>query len=64
MIHELSIMLNKKVDVSYDYILKRVCSVGPNNIYPAAQDDENLQKYGDGAEYLNPKRYQSNQKIM
>lgn len=64
MIHELSIMLNKKVDVSYDYILKRVCSVGPNNIYPAAQDDENLQKYGDGAEYLNPKRYQSNQKII
>lgn len=63
MIQELSIMLNKKVDVSYEYILKRVCSAGPNNIYPAAQDDENLHIYGDGATYLNPKRYQSNQKL-
>lgn len=64
MIYELSIMLNKKVNVDYEYILKRVCSVGPNNIYEAAQDDETLKKYSDGAEYLNPKRYQSNQKMI
>lgn len=61
MIHELSIMLNVKVDVDYEYILKRVCSVGPNNIYDAALDDENVKKYSDGAQYLNPKRYTSNQ---
>lgn len=64
MIYELSITLNKKVEVDYEYILKRVCSAGPNNIYEAAQEDENLQKYSDGVEYLNPKRYKSNQNIM
>lgn len=63
MIHELSIMLNKKVDVDYEYILKRVCSVGPNNIYDASIEDENLKKYNDGAQYLNPKRYTSNQSL-
>lgn len=61
MIYELSIMLNQKVDVDYEYILKRVCSVGPNNIYDATLDDENLKKYSDGAQFLNPKRYTSNQ---
>jgi hypothetical protein len=60
---ELSIMLNKKLDVDYEYLLKRVCSVGPNNIYEPVQEDENLEKYSDGAQYLNPKRYKSNQKI-
>jgi hypothetical protein len=64
MAHEMAILLNKKVDIDYEYLLKRVCSVGPNNIYDAAQEDENLKKYSDGAEYLNPKRYQSNQKLM
>jgi hypothetical protein len=61
MIHELAIMLDKKVDVDYEYILKRVCSVGPNNIYDASIEDENLKKYSDGAQFLNPKRYTSNQ---
>lgn len=60
MVNELSLKLNKKVEVDYEYLLKRVCSVGPNNIYEAALDDENLKKYSDGAAYLNPKRYQSN----
>lgn len=60
---ELSIMLNKKLDVDYEYLLKRVCSVGPNNIYEAVQEDENVEKYSDGAKYLNPKRYKSNQKL-
>ncbi len=63
MVQELSDLLGKKIEVNYEYILKRVCSVGPNNIYDAAQSDENLEKYGDGAEYLNPKRYKSNQKL-
>jgi hypothetical protein len=61
MVNELSTMLNKKVDVDYEYLLRRICSVGPNNIYEAYEDDENLKKYGDGASYLNPKRYTSNQ---
>lgn len=64
MVCELSIILKQKVDVDYEYILKRVCSVGPNNIYEAAQHDENLEKYSDGAKFLNPKRYKSNQKII
>jgi len=59
MVYELSIMTKKEVHVDYEYMLKRVCSVGPNNIYAPAQDDENLEKYGDGAAYLNPKRYVS-----
>lgn len=63
LIYELSILLNKKVNVDYEYILKRVCSAGPNNIYPPAQEDENLKKYSDGVQYLNPKRYKSNQNI-
>lgn len=62
MIEELSVLLNKEVNVDYNYIIRRVCSVGPNNIYDAAQDDETLKKYSDGASYLNPKRYTSNQK--
>lgn len=63
MLHELSIILNKEVTVDYEYILKRVCSVGPNNIYEPVVDDEILKKYSDGAEFLNPKRYQSNEKL-
>ena len=63
MVCELSIILNKKLDVDYEYLLKRVCSVGPNNIYESVQEDKNLEKYSDGAQYLNPKRYKSNQKI-
>lgn len=63
MVYEMSLLLNKKVEVDFEYILKRVCSVGPNNIYEPVQDDENLEKYSDGAKYLNPKRYKSNQKI-
>lgn len=63
MVYELSIMLDKKVNVDYEYLLKRVCSVGPNNIYEAKEEDENVKKYNDGAQYLNPKRYISNQKI-
>ena len=63
MVYEMSILLNKKVDINYEYMLKRVCSVGPNNIHAPMQDDDNLEKYSDGAKYLNPKRYKSNQKI-
>lgn len=63
MLHELSIILNKEVTVDYEYILKRVCSVGPNNIYEPVVDDEILKQYSDGAEFLNPKRYQSNEKL-
>lgn len=63
MVYEMSILLNKKVEVDFEYILKRVCSVGPNNNYEPIEKDENLEKYSDGAKYLNPKRYKSNQKI-
>lgn len=63
MVNELSSILKIPVTVDYEYILKRVCSAGPNNIYEAVQDDENIKKYSDGAEFLNPKRYKSNQKI-
>lgn len=63
MLHEISIMAKKEVTVDYEYILKRVCSVGPNNIYEPVIEDENLKKYSDGAEFLNPKRYQSNQQL-
>lgn len=62
MVCELSALLNKKVEVDYEYLMRRVCSVGPNSIYEPVQEDENLKKYGDGVEYVNPKRYQSNQK--
>lgn len=62
MIQEISLLLNIPVNIKYDYLLKRVCSVGPDNIYKAVQDDENLKIYNDGAEFLNPKRYKSNQK--
>lgn len=63
MVYELSIMLNKKIEVDYEYMLKRVCSVGPNNIHEPLIEDENVEKYSDGAAFLNPKRYKSNQKM-
>ena len=64
MIYELSIMLGKKVNIDYEYLLKRVCSAGPDNIYEPVVEDETLKKYSDGVGYLNPKRYKSNQKMM
>lgn len=56
-LHEMSIILNQKIDIDYNYLLKRTCSVGPNNIYNPVQIDENVQKLNDGASFLNPKRY-------
>lgn len=58
MVYEMSILLKKPVTVDFDYLLKRTCSVGPNNIYTPTEHDETVKKYNDGAEYLNPKRYQ------
>lgn len=63
MINELSIIVGQKVKVDYEYIMKRVCSVGPDNIYSPVQQDSNVHKYSSGAQYLNPKRYRSNQKM-
>lgn len=63
MIIDLSKILSRPVEVDYEYVLKRVCSAGPDNIYEAVQEDENVEKYGDGVHSLNPKRYQSNQRM-
>ncbi len=61
MVCELSTLLKKDVTVDYEYLLRRTCSAGPDNIYDALQDDEDLTKYYDGVACLNPKRYKSNQ---
>lgn len=57
MVTEISSMLNLNINISYDYLLKRTCSVGPDNIYNPVQDDVNVNKLNDGASFLNPKRY-------
>jgi hypothetical protein len=44
--------------VSYDWLLKRTCSVGPDNIHESLINDVKATEYSDGAERLNPKRYQ------
>jgi hypothetical protein len=44
--------------VSYDWLLNRTCSVGPDNIHPSILTDEYVKTHGDGADRLNPKRYQ------
>ncbi len=64
MLHEMCIMTKRKTFADYEYMLRRVSSVGPNNIYEPAQKDEIAEQYSDGAKYLNPKRYKSNQKSL
>lgn len=63
MIQELYILLNQNVEVDFEYILKRVCSAGPDNIHEAFDKDDNMEKYGDGVRALNLKRYHSNLKV-
>ena len=62
MVEELSAHLGKTVDVDYTWLLQRVCSVGPDNIHETPHIDEAMVGRGEGAAFLNPKRYQSNQK--
>lgn len=44
---------------SYDWLLRRTCAVGPDNIHAAGAVDPAVQQYGDGARRVNPKRYQA-----
>jgi hypothetical protein len=44
---------------TYEWLLRRTCSVGPDNIHNSNEADEILKEYSDGAEKLNPKRYQA-----
>jgi|GEM_PF-1085317 len=50
--------LDNEGHVSYEWLLRRTCAVGPDNIHGTEDTDPALAKYGDGAERLNPKRYQ------
>jgi hypothetical protein len=45
--------------VAQEWLLKRVCSVGPDNIHDSVTVDPLLEQFGDGADRLNPKRYQA-----
>ncbi len=49
--------LDKQGLVSYEWLLKRTCAVGPDNIHGTEAQDPAIDTYGDGAERLNPKRY-------
>ncbi len=51
--------LDTEGNVSYEWLLRRTCAVGPDNIHGADHVDPDVEKYGDGAEKLNPKRYQA-----
>jgi hypothetical protein len=46
-------------NISYDWLLKRVCAVGPDNIHNTDYVDPLVIEHGDGAQKLNPKRYQA-----
>lgn len=50
--------LDKDGRVSYEWLLRRTASAGPDNVHDAEYDDPALEKYGDATEKLNPKRYQ------
>jgi hypothetical protein len=50
--------LDEKGNVSYDWLLKRACAVGPDNIHNTEFIDPSVVLHGDGAAKLNPKRYQ------
>lgn len=45
--------------VSYEWLLKRTCAVGPDNIHGTDAVDPAVEEFGDGADRLNPKRYQA-----
>jgi hypothetical protein len=47
--------------VSYEWLLRRTCAVGPDNIHGTEYVDPAVAQYGDEAERLNPKRYQAGQ---
>jgi len=42
-------------NVSFEWLLRRTCSVGPDNIHDAAEVDEALLDFGGGIDLLNPK---------
>jgi hypothetical protein len=50
--------LDEKGYVSLDWLLKRVCAAGPENIHNTDFVDTQVYEYGDGVAKLNPKRYQ------
>ncbi len=45
--------------IAYEWLLRRTCAVGPDNIHNMDHIDPDVEKYGDGAKKLNPKRYQA-----
>ena len=45
-------------NVSYEWLLKRACAVGPDNVHGTENIDPAVLKHGDGARKVNPKRYQ------
>lgn len=51
--------LDEHGNVTLEWLMKRTCSVGPDNIHEASVDDPLVDQYGDGADLLNPKRYQA-----
>ncbi len=51
--------LDETGHVSLEWLLRRTCAVGPDNIHNTEYVDPDMEKYGDGAEKLNPKRYQA-----
>ena len=51
--------LDESGNVSMRWLLQRTCAVGPDNIHETDQEDPLLEEFGDGAEALNPKRYQA-----
>jgi hypothetical protein len=44
--------------VAYEWLLRRTASVGPDNIHGEDVVDPDVEEFGDGAQRLNPKRYQ------
>lgn len=55
--------LDLRGNVSYEWLLKRACAAGPDNIHEAVVEDPSVAKFGDGAGRLNPKRYQAKSTI-
>lgn len=45
--------------ISYEWLLKRTCAAGPDNIHNTDFTDPEVEKFGDATDRLNPKRYQA-----
>jgi hypothetical protein len=56
---QINVDTDKYWNVSYDWLIARTCSVGPDNIHISPIEDPAFKRFHDGNTAVNPKRYQA-----